>query len=128
MKSFLCIVILYLCLSMLVVSCSDAGNEPEPTCMEAEVIGPDNCQNGGYILKLEENASLAGSKSNHYVGQLHGGYVTARNLPEAYQQAGSKLKITLELDEEPTQVCPAIYVIYPAVRVVRVCVQTDGPV
>lgn len=123
MKSFLCIVILYLCLSMLVVSCSE--HEPAPTCMEAEVIGPDNCQSGWYILKLEENAALAGSKSNNYVGQLQGGYVTARNLPEEYRQEGRKLSVSLELDEEPTQVCPAIYMMYQSVRVVRVCAQTN---
>lgn len=121
MKSFLCIVLFYLCLSMLVVSCSE--NEPAPTCMQAEVVGPDNCQSGWYILKLEDDATLAGSQSNHYIGQLHGGYVTVRNLPEEYRQEGLQLKLSLELDEEPTQICPTVYVIYPAVRVVRVCGQ-----
>lgn len=124
MKSFLCILLLYLCLSMLVVSCSEE-NAPAPRCMEVEVIGPDNCQSGWYILKLKEDATLAGNKSNNYIGQLHGGYVTARNLPEEYRQEGRQLKLSLELDEEPTQVCPAIYMIYQSVQVVRVCEQAD---
>ena len=123
MKSFLCIVIFYLCLSMLVVSCSKS--DPAPSCMQAEVVGPDNCQDGWYILKLQENASVAGSKSNHYIGQLNGGYVTTRNLPEEYRREGSQLSLSLELDEEPTQICAAIHVIYPAVKVVRVCAATD---
>lgn len=116
--------IFYLCLSMLVVSCTE--NDPAPTCMQAEVIGPDHCQQGWYILKLKDDAALAGTQSNRYIGQLHGGYVITRSLPEEYRQEGRQLELSLELDEEPTQICPTIYVIYPAVRVVRVCKQTDA--
>jgi hypothetical protein len=109
----------YLCLSMLMVSCSE--NDPAPTCIEAEVVGPDGCQSGWYILKLQDDAKVAGNQSNSYIGQLHGGHVTTNSLPRMYQQTGQRLKLSLELDGESAQFCTAVHVIYPAVRVVQVC-------
>lgn len=119
MKSFLCVVLFYLCLSMLVVSCSE--NDPAPTCLEAEVVGPDGCQAGWYILRLQEDANVAGKQSNCYIGQLHEGYVTTNSLPREYQQEGRRLRLSLEPDGESAQSCTAVHVIYPAVRVVQVC-------
>ena len=127
MRSFLYIVLFYLCLSLLVVSCSES-NDPEPACMQAEVVGPDNCQEGWYVLKLQDNVTAAASQSNSYIGQLHGGYVTTHNLPEEYRQPGHRLSLSLEVDDEPTQVCEAVYVIYPTVRVVRVCGDGGGAI
>ena len=120
MRSFLCIVLGYLWLSLLVVSCSE-GNDPAPACRQAEVMGPDSCQNGWYVLKLQDDATAAGNQSNCYIGQLHGGYVTTNTLPEEFRQAGRRLSVSLEVDDEPTQICTAVNVIYPTVRVVRVC-------
>ena len=127
MRSFLYIVLFYLCLSLLVVSCSES-NDPEPACMQAVVVGPDNCQEGWYVLKLQDNATAAASQSNSYIGQLHEGYVTTHNLPEEYRQPGRRLRLSLEVDDEPTQVCEAVHVIYPTVRVVRVCGDGGGDV
>lgn len=127
MRSFLYIVLFYICLSLLVVSCSES-NDPEPACMQAEVVGRDNCQEGWYVLKLHDNATAAANQSNSYIGQLHGGYVTTHNLPEEYRQPGRRLRLSLEVDDEPTQVCEAVHVIYPTVRVVRVCRDGGGAI
>lgn len=120
MKSFLCIVLFYLCLSLLVVSCSER-DDPAPACIQAEVVGPDNCQSGAYVLKLQDDTDITDRQSNSYIGQLHGGYVTTTSLPEAYRQVGRRLSLSLEVDDEPTQICPAVNILYPPVRVVRVC-------
>lgn len=120
MRSFLCIVLGYLFLSLLVVSCSES-NDPAPACLQAEVVGPDSCQQGWYVLKLQDDAEVTGNQSNSYIGQLHGGYVTTNTLPEEYRQAGRRLSVSLEVDDEPTQICTAVNIIYPTVRVVRVC-------
>jgi len=120
MKSFLCIVLVYLCLSVLAVGCSEK-NDPSPTCLQAEVVGPDNCQSGWYVLKLQDDTNATGRQSNSYIGQLHGGFVTTNSLPVEYRQQGRRLSVSLELNEEPTQICTAVNIIYPAVRVVRVC-------
>ncbi|GAA4433805.1 hypothetical protein GCM10023188_23860 [Pontibacter saemangeumensis] len=124
MRSFLYIVLVYLCLSLLVVSCSES-NDPAPACMQAEVVGPDACQPGWYVLKLQDDAKVTGNQSNSYIGQLHGGYVTTSTLPGEYRQAGRRLSVSLEVDDEPTQICTAVNVIYPTVRVVRVCAADD---
>lgn len=125
MRGFLYIVLFYLCLSLLVVSCAER-NDPAPACLQAEVIGPDNCQSGWYVLKLLDNAVATASQSNSYIGQLHEGYVTTHNLPGEYRQPGRRLRLLLEVDDEPTQVCEAVHVIYPTVRVVRVCGDGGG--
>ncbi|MCJ8166994.1 hypothetical protein MKJ04_19285 [Pontibacter sp. E15-1] len=125
MKTFLSAVLVSLCLLVLAAGCSER-NDPAPACLQAEVIGPDSCQPGWHILKLQDDATLTSSQSNSYIGQLHGGYVTASNLPQAYQQPGSRLNLTLEVDDSPTQVCVAVHILYPPVRVKRVCQAAAG--
>ncbi len=121
-KSPLWIVLVYLCLSLLAMGCSER-DDPAPACITAEVIGPDTCQPGWYMLKLQESDS---HRSNGYIGQLHSGNVTASNLPEAYRQPGLVLRLTLEVDGRPTQVCDEAHIVYPAVRIVRVCAADGG--
>ncbi|GAB3199061.1 hypothetical protein ABID22_001828 [Pontibacter aydingkolensis] len=117
MKSILCIVLLYLALSVLVISCTEA--DPEPACMRAEVVGID-CDSGWYILKLDESNST-GATGGGFAGQLQGGFVTTDNLPQAYQQPGLKLKVSLEINNESSPRCLATAVIYTPVKVVTVC-------
>lgn len=117
MKSFLLIVLFYVCVALMMAGCSE-GNDPAPSCRTAEVVGPYNCPSGAYVLRLLDSA---GGSSNGFIGQLQGGFVTTRSLPEAYRQPGLRLNLTLEVDEAPTQVCTAVHVLYPTVRVVRVC-------
>lgn len=118
MKSIFYITLLYLCLSVLVVSCAEKA--PEPACLQAEVIGPDHCQTGWYVLQvLEENDQAVHAGS--FVGQLQSGYVTTDNLPEAYQQPGQRLAVSLELNGKYSPLCTAVHMMYPAVRIRRVC-------
>ncbi|WP_347157187.1 hypothetical protein [Pontibacter chitinilyticus] len=122
MKSILYIALFYLCLSVLVVSCTE--KEPEPACLQAEVVGPD-CQNGWYILKLANEDS----QTNHtgdFVGQIQAGYVTTDNLPEAYRHEGQRLTLALELNGSYSPICTAVHMMYPAVRIKRVCAAATG--
>lgn len=115
MKSILFICFLYICLSFLVIGCTDA--DPKPTCIQAEVVGPD-CKAGWYILKLEQEAF---NKTGEYIGQLQSGYVTTDNLPDAYKEPGLRIGVAVELNGEYSPTCLTLTVIYPAVRVKRVC-------
>ncbi|PRY10705.1 hypothetical protein CLV24_113124 [Pontibacter ummariensis] len=115
MKSFLYITFLYLCLSLLAVSCSESA--PQPAEIQAEVVAQD-CEQGWYILKLEEGPEA--DQSGAFVGQLHGGYVTTDNLPEAYRQMGQRLSVALELNGEQSPRCPTVYRMYPTVKVMKV--------
>jgi len=118
MKSIFYITLLYLCFSVLIVSCAEKA--PEPTCLQAQVIGPDPCQTGWYVLQvLEENDQAA--HAGEFVGQLQSGYVTTDNLPEAYRQPGQRLAVSLELNGEYSPLCAAVHMMYPAVRIKRVC-------
>ena len=117
MKSILYIALFYLCLSLLVVSCSEKA--PEPACLQAEVVGPD-CQNGWYILHLLEENDEA-THTGDFVGRIQSGYVTTDNLPEAYRQKGQRLEVSLELNGEYSPRCTAEHMLYPAVRIMRVC-------
>lgn len=119
MKSILRVGLFYFCLALLVAGCSES--DPEPACIQAEVIGPDNCGSDWYLLKLENDIS---GKSNSYVGQLQSGYVTTNNLPDEYKQPGLKINVALDLLEEGGSICLAVYMVYPAVSVKRVCAVT----
>ena len=122
MKSFLYIALLYLTLSLLVVGCSE--NTPEPACIKAEVIGTD-CEKGWYILKLSDDKASIEKKGHSYIGQLQGGFVTTDNLPESHRQVGNKLEVALDLNGDYGPRCVAVNVMYPAVRVKRVCNSPD---
>ncbi|WP_242920854.1 hypothetical protein [Pontibacter liquoris] len=122
MKSILYLALFYLCLLLLVVSCTE--KEPEPACLQAEVVGAD-CQNGWYVLRLLEENSTESHKGD-YVGQIQSGYVTTDNLPEAYRQTGKRLNVALELNGEYSPRCVAVHMMYPAVRITRVCSSASG--
>ncbi|MHA6246548.1 hypothetical protein ACXYMU_01320 [Pontibacter sp. CAU 1760] len=108
------------CLAWLCTGCAKS-DDPAPACIAVEVVGPYDCPTGAYVLKLLAGAPATADASNGYLGQLREGYVVTQNLPEAYQHAGLRVNLALEVDDAPTQVCPAIHVIYPAVRVARLC-------
>lgn len=114
------------CLSMLLLltGCSDDDETPAPECLQVEVVGED-CNAGWYILKVE-NKQANGATGNNYLGQVQSGFVTTDNLPLAYRVPGLTLEATLELNGEYAPRCVAITVIYPAVKVSRVC--TSAPV
>ncbi|GHA69479.1 hypothetical protein [Pontibacter akesuensis] len=118
MKSLLYVTLLYLCLALLAAGCSNSA--PVPACTAVEVVGV-NCDTGWYILKLQDDSEELASKSGSYVGQLHGGYVTTDNLPEAYRQVGQRAQLRLELNTSYGPRCVATAMMYPAVRVTEVC-------
>ena len=116
MKNSLRIIFLYFGLATLTVSCQK--DAPAPACLQVEVIGED-CETGWYILKIENNTERG--QSNNYLGQLQDGYVTTDNLPAKYQQEGLRINAALELNGEYGPRCVAVTVMYPAVKVTRVC-------
>ncbi|MER2999525.1 hypothetical protein [Pontibacter populi] len=116
MKNTLRIVFLYLFLATLTVSCQE--DAPAPACLKVEVIGED-CETGWYILKIE--SSEESGQRNNYLGQLQNGYVTTDNLPAEYKQPGRKINAALELNGAYGPRCVAINVMYPSVKVTRVC-------
>ncbi|MEJ8757923.1 hypothetical protein WG947_12990 [Pontibacter sp. H259] len=115
MKNTFYSALLYIGLALFIVSCQK--DAPEPECLQIEVIGED-CETGWFLLKIE-NTSTNGN--NNYLGQLHNGYVTTDNLPAQYQQPGLRLNASLELNGEYAPRCVAIAVMYPAVKVTRLC-------
>lgn len=120
MKLFRANIFSAFCLALLCTGCAKS-DDPAPACIAVEVVGSYDCPKGSYVLKLLAGAPATADASNGYIGQLREGYVVTQNLPEAYQHAGLRLNLALEVDDAPTQVCPAIHVIYPAVRVARLC-------
>ncbi|ARS37355.1 hypothetical protein [Pontibacter actiniarum] len=118
MKSLLYIALLYLCLALLAMGCTKSA--PVPACKAVEVVGQD-CEQGWYLLKLEDDTDEAEGKSGTYVGQLQGGYVTTDNLPEQFRRAGAKVSVRLELNGSYGPTCVSTAMLYPAVRIVAVC-------
>ena len=118
MKNNFYAILLYIGLALFIVGCQK--DAPEPECLQVEVMGQD-CENGWYILKIE-NSGANGKQVNSYLGQLQNGYVTTDNLPEQYKQPGLKLNAALELNGEYGPRCVAVTVMYPSVKVTRVCV------
>ncbi len=117
MKRNLYLSLLCLCLSVVMFSCSE--NDPEPLCLQVEVVGAD-CENGWYILHvLDEN--FEAQKTKDYKGPLQAGYVTTNNLPQEYRQPGQRLSLALDTNGENSPRCVAVTVMYPAVTVKRVC-------
>lgn len=116
MKSTCLIALLYLCLSLLMSSCSD-DTVPQPTCLQVEVVGPD-CENGWYVLRVMDTDKPT---SSSYKGQIQSGFVTSDNLPEEFRQTGQLLEVALELNGEYSPRCLAFVMVYPAVRVKHVC-------
>lgn len=121
MRSTLFIALLYLCLSLLMSSCSD-DSTPQPTCLQVEVVGAD-CESGWYVLQIIEKDTPTTSS---YKGQLQSGFVTTDNLPEAYRQPGQQLEVALEVNGEYGPRCLAFMMIYPSVRVKHVCAAGDS--
>lgn len=109
---------------LLLTGCTDDDETPTPDCLKIEVVGED-CNTGWYILKVE-NKQANGTTGNNYLGQLQSGFVTTDNLPLAYRIPGLTLEATLELNGEYAPRCVAITVVYPAVKVDRIC--TPAPV
>ncbi|QCR23627.1 hypothetical protein [Pontibacter sp. SGAir0037] len=101
---------------LLLLGCSEIT--PEPACVQAQVIGLD-CQNGWYVLHLTGNDSRTATRA--YIGQLQEGFVTTDNLPEAYREPGLTLTVALELNTDYSPVCTAVNMMYPTVRVKKVC-------
>ncbi len=122
MKKILYIGLLYCCMLLVVGSCTESDSEPAPTCIQAEVIGPD-CDSGWYILKLENEAPDGSGK---YVGQLQSGYVTTDNLPDAYKQPGRKLSVAVDIIGNYGPRCVTVTVMYPAVSVKRICASASA--
>ncbi|WP_299705168.1 hypothetical protein [uncultured Pontibacter sp.] len=119
MKSTLSIILLYLLLALLVVSCADQ-EEAVPSYLQVEVIGAD-CENGWYVLRILDTDGAGDQRSNQYVGQLQSGYVTTDNLPEELQVPGRLLQLSLERNGDYGPRCTAINMMYPPVRVKQVC-------
>lgn len=106
-------------LAWLSIGCTK--NEPEPACITAEVVGPDPCESGWFILKVLEDDMPNRNAGGNFKGQLESGLVTTDNLPAAYQQEGKIVSLGLELNGEDGPVCVAIHTMYPAVKVKRIC-------
>ncbi|WP_187262542.1 hypothetical protein [Pontibacter beigongshangensis] len=124
MKPAFYLALIFLCLSLLAISCS--GEEPVPVaCVQAEVVGAD-CETGWYVLRLLNDNQASGLQSNRFVGQIQGGLVTTDNLPAAYRLQGIRIEVALELNGEYSPRCVATSVMYPAVRVVQVCACGSG--
>jgi len=118
MKSTLCIALLYLLLSLLVVSCAE--EEAVPSCVQVEVVGPD-CGTGWYVLRILETEDRGRQRSNEYVGQLQSGFVTTDNLPQELRVPGRVLNLALERNGEYGPLCAAVHMMYPPVKVRQVC-------
>ncbi|MFD2246250.1 hypothetical protein [Pontibacter ruber] len=122
MKNTFCIALLYLCLSLLIASCC-RDNDPEPACVQAEVVGPD-CGGSWYLLSIPNTEEIR-------AGILPGGcyatdtYVTVNNLPEAYRKPGLKINVALEENNGQGPVCTAVYMMYPAASIKRICSSGD---
>ncbi|WP_242926637.1 hypothetical protein [Pontibacter vulgaris] len=109
--------LLCFCLSVVMFGCSE--NDPEPLCLQVEVVGAD-CENGWYLLHvLDENFIVQNTQD--YTGPLQAGYVTTDNLPLEYQQAGRRLNVAMDTNGERSPRCVAVTVMYPAVTIKRVC-------
>jgi hypothetical protein len=119
MKSTLSIILLYLLLALLIVSCADQ-EEVVPSCLQVEVIGAD-CENGWYVLRILDTDGAGDQRSNQYVGQLQSGYVTTDNLPEELQEPGRLVQLSMERNGDYGPRCTAINMMYPPVRVKQVC-------
>lgn len=119
MKSALFVVILYLLLPLLMVSCTEE-KDAVPSCMQVEVIGAD-CDTGWYLLQILDQEKVGEQRSQQYIGQLQSGIVTTDNLPAALQQPGLLLDLSLELYGEKGPRCVSIFMMYPPVRVKQVC-------
>jgi hypothetical protein len=119
MKSTLSIILLYLLLALLMVSCADQ-EEAVPSCLQVEVVSED-CENGWFVLRILENDGAGEQRSNQYVGQLQSGYVTTDNLPKELQVPGRLLQLSLERNGDYGPRCTAINMMYPPVRVKQVC-------
>ena len=119
MKSTLSIILLYLLLALLMVSCADQ-EEAVPSCLQVEVVGED-CDKGWYLLRIIGTDGASEQRSNQYIGQLQSGYVTTDNLPEELKVPGRLLQLSLERNSEDGPLCTAINMMYPPVRVKRVC-------
>ena len=119
MKSVLSLVVLYLVLALLLVSCADQ-EEAVPDCLQVEVVGPD-CEAGWYVLQIMDADGTGEQRSNQYIGQLRSGFVTTDNLPEALRHSGKTAFLSLERNTEYGPLCTAVYMMYPPVRVKQVC-------
>ncbi|GGG16447.1 hypothetical protein [Pontibacter amylolyticus] len=119
MKSVLSLVVLYLLLALLLVSCADQ-EEAVPACLQVEVVGPD-CAAGWYVLHILDGDGTGEQRSNQYIGQLQSGFVTTDNLPEALRHSGKTAFLSLERNTEYGPICTAVYMMFPPVRVKQVC-------
>ncbi|TXK36520.1 hypothetical protein FVR03_17585 [Pontibacter qinzhouensis] len=119
MKPTIYLALLYLCLSLLVISCTE--DAPAPTaCIQAEVVGTD-CETGWYVLRLLNDNYTPEKQSGCFVGQIHGGFVTTDNLPDAYKKGGLHIEVALELNSEYSPRCETHAVMLPAVRITQIC-------
>jgi hypothetical protein len=119
MKSVLSLVVLYLLLAVLLVSCADQ-EEAVPACLQVEVVGPD-CAAGWYVLQIMDADGTGEQRSNQYIGQLQSGFGTTDNLPEDLRHSGTIASLSLERNSEYGPLCTAIYMKFPPVRVKQVC-------
>ncbi|PKV66783.1 hypothetical protein [Pontibacter ramchanderi] len=119
MKSVLSLVVLYLLLALLLVSCADQ-EVAVPACLQVEVVGPD-CAEGWYVLQIVDADGSGEQRSNQYIGQLQSGFVTTDNLPEDLRHSGKVAYLALERNSEYGPRCMAIYMMFPPVRVKQVC-------
>ncbi|WP_076669198.1 hypothetical protein [Pontibacter indicus] len=119
MKSVLSMLMLYLLLALLLVSCAEQ-EEAVPACLQVEVVGPD-CQTGWYVLQILDANGTGEQRSNQYIGQLQSGFVTTDNLPEELRQSGKIVSLSLERNTEYGPRCTAISTMFPPVRVKMVC-------
>ena len=126
MKSTFCIALLYLCLSLLITSCA-SDNDPEPACVQAEVVGPE-CGGEWYLLRVpDREQTVAGIlPGGCYVA---GTLVAVNNLPAGYRQPGLKIRVALEEIKEGGPRCQPVYTVYykPA-SIKRICSSGDRQV
>ena len=114
MKPTFFIALLYLCLSLLVISCENYS--PEPDYVVAEVMGAD-CDQNWYILKLEKSATSQTSSSACYAAPWQEDFVTTRNLPDEYRVPGKRVNVALQQEPGDSPRCLAINAMFPAVQI-----------
>ena len=120
MRNLIFIALLYLILSVLVISCT--GTDPEPACVEVTVLEQD-CDSNWFILQVDGMQGKGILPGGCYGGQL----IATDNLPQEFRTPGLRLSLSFQEKSSYTRQCMANAVTYPSVKVKRVCATlTEG--